>query len=526
MAACSDRDKLLKQKISEVTGTSVEEIQTQSSRELNEIARALDINIGDEETKESSSKPIQANQGVSQEKETYASALMRQGTSIVNGGLSIVKSLVNVTDEKPLGMAAQKKIEDAGQEESNTEVKKAKERVQVLKSALRYSGGTPDGGEKTRRSLAEAEAQLEALLVGTTPKKGNRAESNTALEEVSPPSSVISQATLIINALPNPPLPRSSISKWSKAKSSLTNTPIAKHFAPSIPYASLTRLSRGDTLLLAANLPVMMNVKWEKNKGELCARSDLEKLLKEVEMAKKHGVSVAGGQDIKVEWVSLSSGFLRKENTSTRLRKGRPTKHASSFDENDKQKVSKWSQFAKEVQNPIVTVKWGEVEDRNCSGVDGNMMSLSPGPSDSNLYSQPQIMSKETMQPRSEVRPAPSRNMGGTQTTSVVQNNPNKERRQDSEAYWAFTPTAAGIKLREDLQKEEEQKEKMKEGRRGKKTKQTTKASEAFLKTTESRVQERTLRSDSNCPFCNRCIPASSLQAHADHCPADKKAAP
>jgi len=52
------------------------------SRELNEIARALDINIGDEETKESNSKPIQANQGVSQEKETYASALMRQGTSI------------------------------------------------------------------------------------------------------------------------------------------------------------------------------------------------------------------------------------------------------------------------------------------------------------------------------------------------------------------------------------------------------------------------------------------------------------
>ena len=89
------------------------------SRELNEIARALDINIGDEETKESSSKPIQANQGVSQEKETYASALMRQGTSIVNGGLGIVKSLVNGTDEKPLGMAAQKKIEDAGQEESS-----------------------------------------------------------------------------------------------------------------------------------------------------------------------------------------------------------------------------------------------------------------------------------------------------------------------------------------------------------------------------------------------------------------------
>ena len=32
MAACSDRDKLLKQKISEVTGTPVEEIHTQSSR--------------------------------------------------------------------------------------------------------------------------------------------------------------------------------------------------------------------------------------------------------------------------------------------------------------------------------------------------------------------------------------------------------------------------------------------------------------------------------------------------------------
>ena len=145
------------------------------------------------------------------------------------------------------------------------------------------------------------------------------------------------------------------------------------------------------------------------------------------------------------------AGFPRKENTSTRLRKGRSTKHAPSFDENNKQKVSKWSQFAKDVQNPIVTVKWGKVEGRNSSGVDGNMMSLSPGPSDSNLYSQPQISSKGTMQPRSEVRPAPSRNLGGTQTTSVAQNNPNKENRQDSEDYWAFTPTAAGNKLRGDL---------------------------------------------------------------------------
>merc|ERR550534_897906 len=250
------------------------------------------------------------------------------------------------------------KIEDAAQEESNIEVKKAKERVQVLKSALRYSDGTPDGGEKTRRSLGEAEAHLEALLVGTTPKKRNRAESNTTLEEVSPPSSVISQATLIINALPNAPLPKSSISKCSKAKSSLIQTPIAKHFASSIPYASLTRSSHGDTLLLAASLPVMMNAKRVKMKGDVCARSDLEKLLKEVEMVKKRGVSVAGGQDIKVEWVSLSSGFPRKENTSTRLRKGRSTKHASSFDENEKQKVSKWSKFAnKEVQSTIVTVK-------------------------------------------------------------------------------------------------------------------------------------------------------------------------
>merc|ERR1712013_310279 len=144
-------------------------------------------------------------------------------------------------------------------------------------------------------------------------------------------------------------------------------------------------------------------------------------------------------------------------------------------------------------------------------GADGNMMSLSPGPSDSNLYSQPQISSEETLQPRFEVRPVPSRNLGGTQTTLVVQNNPNKESRQS--------------KLREDLQKEEEQREKMKEGRRGKKTKETTKAMEAFLKTTESRVQERTLRGDSNCPFCSRYFPASSLQAHANKCPADNKAA-
>ena len=269
------------------------------SRELREIARALDIHIGDEEN---SPNPFHADQGVSQEKETYASALKMQSTSIVDGGLSIVKSLVNGTDEK-------KRIENAGQEETNTEVKKAKERVQVLKRALRYSDGTPDGGERTIRSLAEAEAHLEALLVGTTPKKGNRAEPNVTLQEVSPPSSVISQATLIINALPNYPFPIFSISKCSKADSSLIKNPMAKHFASSIPYASLTRSSHGATLLLAASLPVIVNAKREKKRGEVCARSDLEKLLKEVEMVKRRGVSVAGGQDIKVEWVSLSSGM-------------------------------------------------------------------------------------------------------------------------------------------------------------------------------------------------------------------------
>ena len=59
---------------------------------------------------------------------------------------------------------------------------------------------------------------------------------------------------------------------------------------------------------MAASFPVISNAKREKKKVEVCARLDIEKVLKEVEMVKKRGVSVAGGQDIKVEWVSLSSG--------------------------------------------------------------------------------------------------------------------------------------------------------------------------------------------------------------------------
>ena len=85
--------------------------------------------------------------------------------------------------------------------------------------------------------------------------------------------------------------------------------------------------------------------------------------------------------------------------------------------------------------------------------------------------------------------------------------------KQEPKDYWAFNPTSAGNKLREELKEEEDRKEREKEEKemRRKRTKGQNKALAAFMKTTDPKNQtkewaEKSLRSGQACPFCNRCF--------------------
>ena len=77
---------------------------------------------------------------------------------------------------------------------------------------------------------------------------------------------------------------------------------------------------------------------------------------------------------------------------------------------------------------------------------------------------------------------------------------------EESESYWAFNPTNEGNRMRQQLKEEEEEKEKQKVATEQKRrTKGQNKALAAFIRTTDRKNQwERSVRSDSNCPFCGR----------------------
>ena len=77
---------------------------------------------------------------------------------------------------------------------------------------------------------------------------------------------------------------------------------------------------------------------------------------------------------------------------------------------------------------------------------------------------------------------------------------------EESESYWAFNPTNEGNRMRQQLKEEEEEKEKQKVATEQKRrTKGQNKALAAFIKTTDRKNQgERSVKSDSNCPFCGR----------------------
>jgi len=174
------QEEVLKQRISEATGTPIGEINAQDSRELHEIASALGLQIDttEEDCKQSSS--------------THTPQLHTYASMTKQAGVSLVKSVVNVGIGEEAGEEVRRglKPDELSTEEESEELQKAKAYVKRLQSGLKYTRNASDGGAKARRALKEAEEKVEALMFGSTPHQGSKASRGIALEEeASPPSS-------------------------------------------------------------------------------------------------------------------------------------------------------------------------------------------------------------------------------------------------------------------------------------------------------------------------------------------------
>ena len=223
--------------------------------------------------------------------------LKQGGSSIFQAGVTWVKSLViGVGDEAGVGAGDQKSDDiSALTEEGSVELHRARANVKQLQSALKYSRNAPDGGDKARKALKEAEDQVEALM---TPDKGKGCQVasgfNTLEEEASPPSSVASQADLVVKTDPT-----SVVHNGSS---------IAQYIKSNIPCTSLTRRSKEETFAEAASLPVLNVINVER-KGAGCTEADIDQLMQKVKKLKGYGLSLMGGHVEDVQWVNLTGNW-------------------------------------------------------------------------------------------------------------------------------------------------------------------------------------------------------------------------
>ena len=261
-------------------------------RELHEIASALGLQVdtAEEECNQSSSTQPQ--------QQTYASIMLKQGFSTLQAGVSLVKSVVNLGIGEEAGVEVRRDLKLPTEEES-VELQRAKADVKRLQSALVYSRNASDGGDKARKALKEAEEKVEALMLGSTPHK---ASCITLEEEASPPSSVASQARLLVKTAP--------ISYCNSNSNS-----IAQYLTSSIPCTSLTRLNKEETFAEATSLPVM-NVKSVERREARCIKAEFGQLMQKVERLKGSGLSrssTMGGCVENCQWVKLT-GRIKPAN--------------------------------------------------------------------------------------------------------------------------------------------------------------------------------------------------------------------
>ena len=214
-------------------------------------------------------------------------------------GISLVKSVVNVGIGEEAGEEGRRglKPDQLSTEEESEELRKAKADVKRLQSGVKYSRNASDGGDKARRALKEAEEKVEALMMGSTPHKGSfQAASGITLEEgASPPSSIASQAPLIVETAP------SSSHHYSNS--------IAHYLAASIPCNSSTRLNKEETFVEATRLPVLNMMRSVEKKGKRCIKTEVGQLMLKVKKLQGRGLSSSctmGGHVENVKWVNLT----------------------------------------------------------------------------------------------------------------------------------------------------------------------------------------------------------------------------
>ena len=307
------QEEVLKQRISEATGTPIGDINAQNSRwlynktlifsrllfrmhvagincnpldrELHEIASALGLQIDttEEDCKQSSSTHTP-------QQHMYASMLKQ-------AGVSLVKSVVNVGIGEEAGKEVRREPDELSTEEESEELRRAKADVKRLQSGVKYSRNASDGGDKARRALKEAEEKVEALMMGSTPHKGSfQAASGITLEEgASPPSSIASQAPLIVETAPSP--------------SHHYSNSIAHYLASSIPCNSITRQNKEETFGEATRLPVLNMMRSLEKKGERCIKTEVGQLMLKVVQLQGRGLSSSstmGGHVENVKWVNLT----------------------------------------------------------------------------------------------------------------------------------------------------------------------------------------------------------------------------
>ena len=231
------------------------------------------------------------------QQQTYASIMLKQGFSTLQAGVSLVKSVVNLGIGEDSGVEVRRDLKLPTEDES-VELQRAKADLKRLQSGLKYSRNASDGGYKARRALKEAEEKVEALMLGSTPHK---ASCITLEEEASPPSSVASQAPLLVKTGPTITYHNSNS--------------IAQYLTSSIPCTSLTRLNKEETFAETTSLPVM-NVSSVERGGARCIKEEFGQLMQKVERLKGSGhsrSSTMGGCVENCQWVKLT-GRIKPAN--------------------------------------------------------------------------------------------------------------------------------------------------------------------------------------------------------------------
>jgi len=541
------RDEILKERISEAAGIPVGDICAQDSRELHEIASALGVQIEDD-FGESNPKAGQLEEGGSQQQQhTYAAMLKQGGSSILQAGVRCVQSLViGLGEEAGVGVGDQKSDDiSVPTEEESVELHRAKANVKQLQSALKYSRNASDGGDKARKALKKAEDKVEALM---TPRKDCQLASGATLEEeASPPSSISSQADLIV--------------KTATTSSICSGSSIAQHIKSSIPCTSLTRRSKEETFAEATSLPLVKLRSVERRRAG-CTEANVGQLMQKVKKLKGYGLGIMGGHVENVQWVHLTGPSVRETVLAPLWRsRSLPQWQTLYFGKGGdcERSSTKSADATKKIANLVksVNTSGSSCIAREANSSDHTRNAFGPSPADFIGHNVPPSSNEPI---GAESGPIPEKQTGTTQTVIKIDTNSERQTesgghteserhsesgrrtecgrcpesesqaKKEAEDYWAFNPTPAGNKLREQLKEEEDQKEREKEEkeRKRKRTKGQNKALGAFLKVTDRKNQtkelERSVQLDSTCPFCYRYFPASSLQAHANHCPAVMKA--